>query len=391
LESTNNPNSQLQEFSTIQFGSAPRDDNGTQQNLVAARPVPRDKTLLDALPVSSGDCLLNRRQIIVGAALVLVLTGAVVGGVCGLSSGRCGSSSAASEDPLMMEAAATVSPQPSHPTMAPTIGSESTATIEVINSVTHLDQPLTYPHQIDERTTSPEQLALRWLLQDDPRQPNATTSRRQLIMTRYALATLWFSLGGNGWFNTEGWLTEKDCGEWFGVSCIDPETVYSLELGGIGLSGQIPRDLALLGGSLNSVGFSDNPKLTGTLPAAIGSSLVNAKALDINNCALSGKLPETMGQMTNLSALFLSDNNLSGAIPESAANWTLIRELWLGKNRFSGPLPEFVAQNWQSMYQFSLKKKKQFLRFSSQRNLHLDPHNLFRHWDQQFLWSSTKY
>ncbi|CAN6236727.1 unnamed protein product [Urochloa humidicola] len=104
-------------------------------------------------------------------------------------------------------------------------------------------------------------------------------------------------------------------------------------------------------------------------PAALAASAQQLQILSLDNCSLSGALPDFLGAMTSLQNLTLSYNNLSGPIPpafnasalqrlwlnnqlgEAKLSGTLdvlaaitsLQELWLHGNQFSGPIPDAIA------------------------------------------------
>lgn len=66
----------------------------------------------------------------------------------------------------------------------------------------------------------------------------------------------------------------------------------------------------------------------------------NLKSLDISSSfELSGKLPDSIGNLKSLTILNLGECNLSGAIPSSISNLSQLQRLDLSTNSFNGPLP----------------------------------------------------
>lgn len=121
---------------------------------------------------------------------------------------------------------------------------------------------------------TPENNALLWLANDDPRQLSLVTSIDKLTQ-RFALAALYMSTGGTQWDEEYqyNFLSKKDVCHWN----------YGDDLNGV---------------------YCD-----------YGDGLVNwVELVDIN---LNGTLPATIGLLTNLDHLGLEGNNLEGEIPES--------------------------------------------------------------------------
>lgn len=120
-------------------------------------------------------------------------------------------------------------------------------------------------------------------------------------MQRYALLTLWFGTGGDSWRANDGWLFDIDECTWVGVSCYDTRVSRlgaQEKLAANNLVGSISADIALLTGLL-VLDWSQNPGLSGTIPASMGN-LVGLETFVTDGCAMTGFLPSVLG---NLSAL----------------------------------------------------------------------------------------
>ena len=70
---------------------------------------------------------------------------------------------------------------------------------------------------------------------------------------------------------------------------------------------------------------------------AVTNSLFSLSRL--SNNALSGPLPQELGNLTALTALALSNCNLTGSVPSSWGALTLLSTLQLDGNRLVGTLP----------------------------------------------------
>jgi hypothetical protein len=76
--------------------------------------------------------------------------------------------------------------------------------------------------------STPQGMALRWLLDDDPLQIDPCTYAT--VEQRYALATFYYSTAGDSWIDNEAWLTGAAECDWFGVEC-SADAVTSIVLG----------------------------------------------------------------------------------------------------------------------------------------------------------------
>ena len=102
-----------------------------------------------------------------------------------------------------------------------------------------------------------------------------------------ALQALYHSTDGSNWKNDTNWLSSAPIGQWYGVQTNTEGRVFSIDLSGNGLRGEIP------------------PKL------ANARDLVDLR-LSENN--LTGEIPSMLGQLVNLQVLKLDENQLSGSI-----------------------------------------------------------------------------
>lgn len=121
-----------------------------------------------------------------------------------------------------------------------------------------------------EDSTTYQSLALAMLKADS----NADTYAVSKIIQRYTLGCLFFGTSSirtpytdvefgidsaiPGWNEDGGWTTEMDECSWFGVSCSDDGEVTSISLGYNGLTGGVPNEIELLGGTLAHLDLSGN-------------------------------------------------------------------------------------------------------------------------------------
>ena len=75
---------------------------------------------------------------------------------------------------------------------------------------------------------TPQGLAFRWLLEDDPAQIDPCTY--PTLEQRYALVTMYFSTFGDDWNENSGWLTAAHECTWFGISC-NGDQLTGIDLG----------------------------------------------------------------------------------------------------------------------------------------------------------------
>jgi flagellar basal body-associated protein FliL len=210
--------------------------------------------------------------------------------------------------------------------------------LSFINSITLSGRTLAYPS-----TASPEERALRWLIDDeeinnngdgdndatgnDEKQQEQQQRQQSTWRQCYALATLWFlpptdtpSFGDAGYVAT--WATDLGECVWSGVTCdgvlgaTTTGRVTGLQLPKLGVTGRLPADVALL------------------------TDLTN---LNLTYNFLSGPIPSSWGtsshSLTSLTALDLGGNDLTGPVLSTFAALTALTGLWLFHNRFTGPFP----------------------------------------------------
>ncbi|XP_049376981.1 receptor-like protein 43 [Solanum stenotomum] len=96
--------------------------------------------------------------------------------------------------------------------------------------------------------------------------------------------------------------------------------------------------------NLQVLRFGQNPLLTGSLPNFNRSSSKSILELDFFYTGISGKVPDSIGNLHSLWYLNLQSCHLSGAIPESIGNLSAIRELILSENDFIGNVPSTISK-----------------------------------------------
>jgi hypothetical protein len=98
--------------------------------------------------------------------------------------------------------------------------------------------------------SSPQFAAMQWI-----RTPNNDEIYNdQRFLQRYALATLYYSTGGDQWASSVSWLTNANECEWVSLSrppiCDAEGNIVEIDLTGNKLKGQLPQDLEILSNSL---------------------------------------------------------------------------------------------------------------------------------------------
>ena len=120
------------------------------------------------------------------------------------------------------------------------------------------------------------------------------------------------------------------------------------------ISGKIPNSFGNMA-SLKSLNLSFN-RLKGTIPTSL-TKLKTLESLQLFMNDLSGEIPKEIGNMTSLRTLELYSNNLTGSIPQSVEKLVNLQSLGLSSNALTGKLPTDFSQ---------LKKLKSLSVFDNQ-------------------------
>eukprot|EP00984_Skeletonema_dohrnii_P004582 scaffold1616_cov100-Skeletonema_dohrnii-CCMP3373.AAC.12 len=126
---------------------------------------------------------------------------------------------------------------------------------------------------------------------------------------RNALIDFYGSAKGAEWTNATNWLDEcaSYC-DWTGVTCDEKGHVTNLTLAGNGLSGRMSESIG---------------------------NLTFIEVLDLSDNDMKGSIPEAIGLLSNLTYLRLSYNAFTGAVPESFGELTKLQLLQLQSNRIT--------------------------------------------------------
>lgn len=197
--------------------------------------------------------------------------------------------------------------------------------------------------------TSPQRMALEWMILDDDLQLNADSLN---FIQRYSLSTLYFATTNNAldsWtkcgpdsilsfceIDSLRFLSSFDeCG-WSGITCNADNEITRIKLREHGLAGSsIPKELTSIP-SLEILSLDRNA-LSATVPSEIGL-LSNLRTLQLNNNNLVGTIPTSLGNLINLELISLGNNDMNGTIPGEIFN-SKLRGLDIDDNNFYGTLP----------------------------------------------------
>ena len=166
-----------------------------------------------------------------------------------------------------------------------------------------------------------------------------SVAQAQTDAERAALVALYDATDGDNWADTTNWKSQEPVGTWHGVT-VENGVVTRLNLTENALSGEIPEEIGDLT-SLEGLDLSAN-NLTGTIPAEI-ANLTSLETLVLLGNSLSGEIPSEIGGLTSLQRLLLTSNSLSGAIPAEIGNLTRLEDLWLHGNSLSGSIPSEIG------------------------------------------------
>lgn len=145
---------------------------------------------------------------------------------------------------------------------------------------------------------------------------------------------------------------------WLGVECDNAHNLFSLNLSGYGISGEIGPEIGHFS-RLQTIDLSLNPPelgncsslealefsgigFTGGIPSNL-KKLKKLQTLSLYESFLSGEVPELLLQIPDLEYVYLNDNNLNGSIPASDGNMNKLLSLFLRGNQLSGEIPSSIG------------------------------------------------
>lgn len=199
--------------------------------------------------------------------------------------------------------------------------------------------------RIGESISSPQARAMEWLLDTAWEKPSYIRGvTDQVVLQRFALATFYYSTGGDTTWKEHDWLDANvpEC-DWFNnapISCNDKGILTNLELANNGMTGTLPPELGLLS-SLENLSLADN-EIGGSIPSDL-TALRLLKVLDLKSNQLNGSLPNDMGNLAALQYLSLMHNaELSGPLPLSMGSM-LLDEIYLTGTSLTGNADELFC------------------------------------------------
>ena len=240
------------------------------------------------------------------------------------------------------------------------------------------------PQSILDDPTSPQSLALQWIIEDDiPETPVCPNNGDCKALERYVMASFYFASGGGTWDqcnapenftpasiqranndcdrvvtpfpvnnprigadSTDAWLTPSDACEWGGLACWGTDDsragcMDQLDFENDGLAGTLIPEMS----SLDDLRFFilEQGNTTGTIPTEYG--LFNRLLIfDMDFNELTGEIPEELFDMSSLQQLDLNDNKLVGPLSPSIGQLSTLTFIQLDHNFLSGELPTELGE-----------------------------------------------
>ncbi|MDE2761834.1 MAG: Ig-like domain-containing protein [Gemmatimonadota bacterium] len=134
---------------------------------------------------------------------------------------------------------------------------------------------------------------------------------------RHALAEFYASTDGDSWTNNDGWNSDADVDDWYGVTVGD-SLVEQLRLPDNGLDGPLPPVIGNLQ-ALESFDVADNT-LNGVFPVALVIDALDTIRISGNEDMI-GPLPFDMIEMEELKALEFEDTDLCASPSKTFQEW----------------------------------------------------------------------
>eukprot|EP00585_Thalassiosira_rotula_P009655 CAMPEP_0196147902 /NCGR_PEP_ID=MMETSP0910-20130528/26457_1 /TAXON_ID=49265 /ORGANISM="Thalassiosira rotula, Strain GSO102" /LENGTH=1211 /DNA_ID=CAMNT_0041410433 /DNA_START=148 /DNA_END=3779 /DNA_ORIENTATION=+ len=211
---------------------------------------------------------------------------------------------------------------------------------------------------------SPQYKASKWLLEEceaavpiDP----CTPSQRLLNEQRYALAVMYYSLGGQGWtygrkvsnVTSKGtWMSKWNYCEWSDEStdssnqivCDEFGNVLELNLESNGMMGTIPLEIGAL--VFMSSYISSFNAISGPIPTSLGL-IAPLQTFDVSSNNMGGELfqaeysgPDGLAEVVQF---VVDSNNFQGNIPTEIGLWSRLQTLGISSNEIAGTIPTEIG------------------------------------------------
>ncbi len=155
-----------------------------------------------------------------------------------------------------------------------------------------------------------------------------------------ALVDFYNSTNGANWKDNSNWLTAKPLNTWKGIVLDSSGRVSEINLYINNLTGKLPASIGNLT-NLTTISLHIN-SIGGNIPPSIGR-LTNLKELDLGENVFTGMIPDSLANLTKLNQLDLSINELTGSIPSWIGNFTNLQNLWLQYNYLSDSIPSSIG------------------------------------------------
>lgn len=211
--------------------------------------------------------------------------------------------------------------------------------------------------------TSPTDLALEWLISEDPR---VLCPNDESLIQRYVAAVFYYSTDGDDWKQCssdqgdskkvakceEGgrWMSDLSECFWWGLECDTNGQIIGITFLDNRLHGEIPNEISEL--TELEVLSLEKGHLEGCIPASIGL-LSKLRKLDLDFNRLSCDLPD-LSSLSRLETLDLNDNKeLSGNL-QGIKQLTQLRFVSIHKTEIGGVVPSALARNSPNLQVFSL-------------------------------------
>jgi|GEM_PF-671418 len=154
-----------------------------------------------------------------------------------------------------------------------------------------------------------------------------------------ALVEFYHATNGANWTNT--WDLTQAMHTWYGVGLSNTGCVDKLDLRENALSGTLPNAIGDF--TEMRILYLQYNGISGQIPYQIGN-LTNLEIIDLGDNNLTGEIPDAMSNMMGLIELSLQRNELSGTVPDAFWNKSDLEIIRLYRNHFTGTLPSTIGE-----------------------------------------------